>query len=92
MCLLAQSAVLTMFYSSNGLVTIWIEAFLLSAHGTWHACFPPGHLCRCIALRRLPADEPQLSWLLQLMELAVSARSCLRECSFVMPAVPAIKV
>jgi hypothetical protein len=33
-----------------------------------------------------------LSWLLQLMELAVSARSCLRERNFVMPGMPAIKI
>lgn len=47
---------------------------------------------RCLALRRLPADEPQVSWLLQLMELAVSARSCLRERAFAMPPVPVVKI
>jgi hypothetical protein len=40
----------------------------------------------------LPADEPQLSWLLQLLQLAINARSCLRERSFSMPPVAPIKV
>jgi len=55
-------------------------------------CVPPIPPERCIALRRLPADEPQFSWLLRLMELAVSARSCLRENSFRMPPLSPIKV
>lgn len=33
-----------------------------------------------------------MAWLLQLMELAVSARSCLQERAFVMPPVPVIKI
>lgn len=55
-----------------------------------HYWVTTGH--RCLALRRLPADEPQVSWLLQLMELAVSARSCLRERAFAMPPVPVVKI
>jgi hypothetical protein len=37
---------------------------------------------------RLPCDAPQLPWLLQLMQLAVMARTSLREAQYNMPPPP----
>eukprot|EP00775_Hariotina_reticulata_P013351 gene13351-13479_t len=45
-------------------------------------------LYRCMQQGRLPGDAPQLPWLLQLMQLAVVARTSLREAQYSMPPPP----